>query len=303
MRTPGLLGAAVVALAGATGVRLGLMESSHREWSDEAVDAEIASPGRPALMVASFQHNLAAADLFWLDLVQRIGSAEAGAPPPARLLLNRAEIATDLDPKYFTVYYATAINLTVYSKDAARSDRLLLRGQEHLPNQWEFPFLLGYNAYFLDADPGTAADYWLAAAERPGHPRFIVALASRAKYQSGDSFGAVALLEEMIPNLSGPARNDAELRLKAFQSEPTLAAYDEACQRYRDAHGRRPPDAETLRVEGYVELPAQDAYGAPIELDDDCRARTKYIPIREDEALRNVGRVGDEPSIEDHVVQ
>ena len=287
----------------ASGLALGLiaLAAADRQWLVDsyyrarAVDrplTELESPGPAAVQVAAFQHPLAAADLFWLGMVQEIGVAVAGGTPSYQMLRRWAHIATDLDRRYLTIYYAVAVNLTVYARDADASDELLVKGMTNIPDTWQLPFLLGYNAYFMHGDSEGAARHWLKAAESPRHPRFLVALAARAKYQAGDQFGAVALLEEMIPHMEGPAREDAELRLKAFRSEPILIAYDEACRRYREAHGALPPDAATLRAEGLVDLPPEDLYGAAIELDGDCRARTKYIKVREDEAAQRVGDGG-----------
>jgi hypothetical protein len=260
--------------------------------------SEITSPGPEALHMVALEHPMAAADLFWLGVVQEIGAAADGRKPSFLMMRRWADIATDLDPHYFAIYYAVAVNLTVYAKDVEASDTLLAKGWRNLPDAWALPFLMGYNAYFIRGDPEAASKLWLAASQLPDHPRFLLSLASRAQYQAGDALGAMSLLEEMIPFLDGPAKEDAELRLKAFRSEPILFAYDEACRAYRAAHGELPPDAASLHTQGYVNLPPEDLYGASIYLDSDCRARTEYIKVREDEAAQRVGAEGDGADVE-----
>jgi hypothetical protein len=177
------------------------------------------------------------------------------------------------------------VQLTVYARDAAASDRLLRKGRGHLPDAWPLPFLLGYNAYFLHGDALAAAEHWREAAGLPDAPRFVPSLAARAQAQAGDTLGAEAMLLELIEAgaLEGPQLEDAEIRLKILRSEPILRAYDEACQRVRAREGRL-PSARELFERGEVPHPPKELLDQDIVLDDGCRARSEYIRVRDDEA-------------------
>ena len=237
----------------------------------------------------AMQHHLAMADLFWLSAVQEIGRFIEKKQPNVVRLKNWAQLATDLDPRYHQVYYGIATNLTVYNKDADGSDRLLRKGWKNLPNRWQYPFMLGYNAYFLRAQLRVASAFWAKAAYMPDVPRFLPSLAARSRFQAGDGAEAEALLLTMIEHLDGQHRRDAEIRLKILRSEPILVAYDQACAAFLDEKKRRPASAEELREAGLVRYPPVDLFGEAIELDEECRARTAMIVVREDEAVKRAG--------------
>ena len=249
----------------------------------------IQSPGQDAMRALSLQHPLAFADFFWLSAVQEIGRFIEKKEPQVARLKNWAHLATDLDPRYHQVYYGVSVNLTVYNKDADGSDRLLMKGRKSLPQRWHYPFLMGYNAYFIRGDLRAASELWTEAAYLPDAPRFVPSLAARSRFQAGDETQAEALLLTMLDHLSGEHRRDAEIRLKIIRSEPILRAYDEACARYLEKTGKMPASASALKLGGHVKYPPEDLFGSPIELDTKCRARTNVITVREDEAVERAG--------------
>ena len=249
----------------------------------------IRSPGKDQMRAMAMQHHLAMADVFWLSAVQEIGRFIEKKQPNVVRLKNWAQLATDLDPRYHHVYYGVATNLTVYNKDADGSDRLLRKGWKNLPNRWQYPFMLGYNAYFLRAQLRVASAFWAKAAYMPEVPRFVPSLAARSRFQAGDDVEAESLLLTMIEHLQGQHRRDAEIRLKILRSEPILVAYDKACAAYLEETGQRPASAEELRMAGLVRYPPVDLFDEKIELDEECRARTAMIVVREDEAAKRAG--------------
>lgn len=286
--TPALTAIAALAFLLASGLRVKVVDPTYEGRPDRMSRQRKVSAGPAALQILSVEHALAAADIFWLGIVQEFGKAIEGQPVDNDSIYGWAQAATDLDPRYLTVYHSVAVNFTVYVKLVDDSDALLRKGREALPNAWRLPFMLGYNAYFLRGDLMSAARYWTEASLLPRRPHFLLSLAARARYQAGDPHGAEKMLAEMIPHMTGPARADAELRLKAFRSEPILAAYDRACEAYVEQNGERPASAQVLFEAKMVEYPPEDLYGKAIELDEDCRARTEFITVREDEVLDRV---------------
>ncbi|MCK6552764.1 hypothetical protein L6R52_43475 [Myxococcota bacterium] len=231
-------------------------------------DDVLRSPGPELLALASLEHEPAWADVLWLQIVQDLGARSAASYDRVERWAN---IAVDLDPRYFNVYYASSVHLLVYARRIEAVDALLEKGVRNLPNQWELPFLLGYNAYFMKGNAEEAAVRWEAAAKLPNAARFVASLAARARAQAGDEQGAIAMLRSMMEYLSGPALDDAKIRLKILESEATLRAYDDACQRFLAARGRRPADGAELFREGFATEPPVDRLNAPITIDP-CRA-------------------------------
>ena len=250
------------------------------------------SPGVPVLEIATMEHPHGWADIVWLGIVQELARPFDGGEAAWDRTIGLGEIATDLDRKYLTVYHSTAIHLSVFAKRVEASDRLLQKGWKNLPGAWQLPFVLGYNAYFLRGEPGLASDWFLKASREAGAPRFLPALAGRLRHQAGDEQGAIALLEILVEQLEGPAREDAMYRLIALKSEARLRLFDEACERYRQERGELPKSGEMLKRLGYVDAPPNDLFGASVEFLEEagCTAVTDKIKFRESQAkerLRN----------------
>lgn len=247
------------------------------------------SPGPAVLKIVSMEHAPAWADIFWLQIVQELGKPVEGEQASYDRLQRWADIAVDLDEKYFTVYWASAINLICYAKRAESAESLLHKGRANLPDRWEFPFLLGYGEFFLRGDPEAAALWWEVAVPLPDSPRFMPSLIARSRKFSGDERGAIEMLEMMLDTLEGPQREDAEMRLKILRSEIILGLYDTACQKFVAERGRNPVDGAELFNEKYVSTPPFDLFEKSIRIDGNCRARTEIIVTRDDEAQKMVG--------------
>ncbi len=290
-------------------------------------DSTFTSPGRVVLSLVSLEERLAAADVTWLSIVQWLGAggedvepATAAGPviggvnPPAGAmaslsaskwdrLLHLGFVAVDLDPRYFTVYHSVAVHLAVFGMLPSASDQMLLRGRDELPHRWEFPFILSYNSYFLRNDFTKAAEWMQEAASKPGRPAYVPALAGRMKFQAGDPVAAISFLEVMLPALDEHARVNAEDRIKLLKTELRFRHFDEACRRYLTETGTTPPSGEELVRRGYVREPPVDFFDKPLRFDANCRARSEYMKVREDEAIDRAkkhdrGLEPTEPSIQ-----
>ncbi len=259
-----------------------------RRHAQPHVEIPVNAPGIAAAQALALEHPLGVSDLIWLGVIQE------AAKKTDRINFDRiyrlALLGTDFDPLYFNIYYSSAIQLSAYGRDEDRSDHVLKKGRTHVPYDWRLPFMMGYNAYFLRGDPIGAAEYWEEALQLERAPHWLPALASRARYQAGDPVAAEQMLIDLIAQLpEGPMRTDSEARLAIMRSEPILTAYDVACARYRDTHGQRPETVAALKNWAPELPPAQDLLGNAIELDENCRARTSVIFVREDEAQKRIG--------------
>lgn len=279
----------IAALALSAGLRAWLLDPAFDARRVHAVDQDsLKSPGPSLLRLVTLEHRLGAADITWMAIVQEIGRARQLPDAVWDRVERWSSIATDLDPRYFTVYHSVAVNLSVWARRAEASDRVSLRGVAALPDRWELRLVLGFNAYFMRGDAALGSDYIAEASRLPGAPPYLASLAGRMRYQSGDEFGAIRLLESMIEALDGRAREEAETRLAILRTEPVLQAYDAACKQYRAQVGQVPTVSQ-LRESGLVNAPDSDALGNKIELDADCIARTSLIGTREFEAMKRVG--------------
>jgi hypothetical protein len=277
-------------LAAAITLRFSVIDPRFAARQEVPLAADVLkSPGVDVLRLATAEHALLAADLTWLAIVQELGRAETVSEATWDRVERWSDIATDLDPRYFTVYHSVAVNLTVYTERVAASDRVLHKGWRVLPNRWELPLLLGYNAYFIHGDAEVASDYIARASQLPQAPFFLAPLAGRMRFHSGDEFGAIELLEYMLPHLEGRPREEAQTRLMLLKSEQRMRRFDAACKTYREQRGALPESGQAVVDAGLIEEPPSDELGAPITFDEDCVARTEHLRVREFEAKKRVG--------------
>ncbi len=270
------------------GLRALYVEKAHASRAQARVEDSdaIRSPGPAVLQATAMQHQLALADLFWLGVVQELGHRKQLSDASWQRAEYRADVATDLDPAYFTAYHALSLALLAFSNRYDQAEALLQKGWTALPSRWEFPLNLGYSAYFLRGEPDLGADYLARGAVLPGAPPYLGALAGRMQFHSGDEAGAIMLLSELIEHLEEPARSEAETRLLVLKTEPRLEAYDRACRAWRERTGTIPSPAA---LEAEVGEPPTDLLDSPITFDEHCVARTQLVKTREFEARRRVG--------------
>ncbi|MBI2375458.1 MAG: hypothetical protein HYV07_15790 [Deltaproteobacteria bacterium] len=286
---------ASVALASAIALRVaGLDDLAAKRRSTQLEDSFLRSPGHEVLLVSTFEHPLAVGELAWLSIVQVLGRRGAEVRPGHWDQVERKGwIVVDLDPRYFTVYYSVAVQLSTFASRPESSDLFLLRGREHVPTRWELPFLLGYNAYFWHAKFDVGSTYILEASRLPKAPPYLSALAARWKFQGGDREGAMTMLEELIAQMppKSAERRNAELRMKAFRSEFRLQRFDAACELMRKTLGRFPMDGQDLVDSGFIAEPAVDDYGTAIQFPriNECLSKTATMHTREAEAVEQAG--------------
>jgi hypothetical protein len=244
------------------------------------------SPGPDILSIVSLEHRHLWSDMLWLQLVQVLGLPEFNEPGIWNRIYRWADIATDLDPLYITIYRSVSVHLSVFGKKIDDSDAIAEKGWAEMPTQWALPLMIGYNAYFMKGEAARGSKYVYHAARIPGSPTFLPALAGRMRFHSGDESGAIAVLEMMIKSLEGRAKEDAEYRLKAMKSETRLRLFDAACEQFLTDTGTTAKTGEQLVHAGYLNALPFDLFGSSVIFinTDPCLATTEKIKVREAQA-------------------
>ncbi|MCP9440972.1 MAG: hypothetical protein NNA20_00115 [Nitrospira sp.] len=202
---------------------------------------------KPALLG---YHHLGA-DVLWLKLVQVIGKRH-NTMEDYEWMAHALDVITTLDPHYAYAYYAGGVILGDLANRPDLANRLLIRGHEENPTVWNIPFLLGYNYYFLLADPDRGAYYTMRAAALPGRPAYLPGLATRMAAEAGKPETALAFLDARLKETTDPEmKKFFETRMKEVMIERDIRLLERAIDQYRVRYGRRPPSLATL-VEAQV---------------------------------------------------
>jgi hypothetical protein len=205
-------------------------------------------PNGKALRVLSLGFERLVADLFWLRTVYYIGDEEshrAGYPAASRL----AELVTDIDPHFTTVYVAMDSVLTTLRPEVDAAIRLLDKGLRYNDDYWRLHFLQGFNHFFYRRDYARAARLMRSAAERGG-PEYLPLLAARLYAAAGSPETAMAFVQARL-----------EGRYRDLWIHRDLAEIERAAARYRAAHGTAPERVDELVRAGLLAREPRDPAG------------------------------------------
>lgn len=217
---------------------------------------------KPALLG---YHQLGA-DVLWLRLLQVLGKKKNTADE-YEWLYHALDVVTTLDPQYAYAYYVGGVVLTNYANRADLSNRLLEKGHRENPREWNLPFLLGYNHYFVLGDARKGAEYIGQAARTSGAPDFLPGLATRMHAEAGNPEVALQFLEALWkenPDLA--VREKLEIRAKEVMIERDLRSLERAIEQYRTKHGAFPRTLADLVTAGYLPRIPEEPFGGSYQL-------------------------------------
>lgn len=197
---------------------------------------------KPALLG---YHHLGA-DVLWLKLVQVIGKRH-NTMEDYEWMAHALDVITTLDPQYAYAYYAGGVILGDLANRPDLANRLLSRGHAENPTVWNIPFLLGYNYYFLLADPDRGAYYTMRAAALPGRPAYLPGLATRMAAEAGKPETALAFLEARLQETTDPEmKKFFETRMKEVMIERDIRQLEQAVRQYYARFGHYPATLRAL---------------------------------------------------------
>jgi tetratricopeptide (TPR) repeat protein len=218
---------------------------------------------KPALLG---YHHLGA-DILWLRLVQVIGKKRNTADE-YEWMYHALDVITTLDPQYAYAYYAGGVILGDLANRPDLSNRLLERGVTANPTAWNIPFLLGYNYYFLLADPAKGAEYIMEAARRPDGPSYLPGLATRMAAEAGSPDTALVFLEARMRETQDPEMREVLAnRMKEVIIERDIRLLESAVTAYQTQHGTLPARLTDLVAVGMFPILPQEPFEGEYRLD------------------------------------
>jgi len=186
------------------------------------------------------------------------------------------DVATDLDPQFYTAYLFAGMGLVHYHEDARMAIPILEKGIKVFPESWELPFWAGYLYLNRLGDVQNGARYLWQAYNVPGAPRQFVAIMMSALKRAGD-FGLAA--RGMRALAQGTANASLkQLYLKKSIRLDNLDVLKKAAIAFKEKKGRFPERLEALIQERIMETLPRDPDGMVYAWD----AKTQQPVVRTD---------------------
>lgn len=261
-------------IGGAIAFLLGLTHLAHLDATAAGVAVGLEEGGPPRLFVPdarmirwlAFGQHTAASDVYWLQLIQYVGTPEAdraGWPQ----LLDIGNLVVDLDPEHGYAY--ETIGVLLNSKRRIDESNLMLeKGIENVPDRWQLPFFAAFNYYFELEDPVRGATLLQRAAKLPGSPAYVPLLVARLYNTAGQIETALAFVETAMRESGGqePAYSSLEERRNELLIERDLLLLEKSMERYQERTGRRPSSLDDLVGSVLVAIPVSPT-GRPYSYD------------------------------------
>ena len=241
---------------------LDLRIDAHKQKIEELAQLPRGEYLKPALLG---YHHLGA-DILWLRLLQVLGKKKNTADE-YEWLYHALDVVTTLDPQYAYAYYVGGVVLNNYANRVDLSNRLLEKGHRENPDEWNLPFLLGHNHYFVLGDAQKGAVYISTAARTSGAPDFLPGLATRMHAEAGNPEVALEFLEALWrENPDLVVREKLETRAKEVIIERDLRTLERAIEQYRRQHGMVPNTLADLVSTEYLSHIPEEPFGGSYDL-------------------------------------
>ncbi len=200
-------------------------------------------------------------DLVWLRAVQVAGSSKMTTGDYDRLYILLRTVG-NFDPRFVVPYILGGMILGISPDHVPQALDVLGRGWKFHPDDWRFPFYIGYTRYFSLGDPLEGAKALEAAARIPGSPPYLPLLASRMYTEGRAPETALAFLSGMIRAETDPARLEIlHGRMRAVIVERDIQMLERAVVAYRDRTKLLPTSLQDLVRAGLIEHLPEEPHG------------------------------------------
>ena len=192
------------------------------------------------------------------------------------------QAVTRLDPYFLDPYILTEGALAWDAGRIKEANAILDRGMTYRKQDWQLPFFVGFNYFYLLKEPEKGAQYLMVASGRPGSPSFLPTLAARLDYYGGQNQTAIAFIKTLLLQTSDPRlRKSLEYRLAALERAGSL---EQTVRKFRKEEGRLPHSVEELVSSGYIRTLPLDPYGGKWIILKNGRvySTSRFVPIEEE---------------------
>ncbi len=178
----------------------------------------------------------------------------------------------NLDPRSSDPYVIAATSLPFEAGMVKETNEILLQAAEMRPHDHRPYFFLWYNYFSFLNDPDKAGYYLKKAAKIPGAPKYYAALASRMNVYSGQLYGAIVFLKEMINETTDPSMIKYLLLREDVLKKMLLL--EQSVDKFKKMFGNKPTKLEELLKAGILTKIPEDPYGGTFFINSAGRVYT-----------------------------
>lgn len=219
-------------------------------------------------------------DLAWLSAVQ-VAGARTMVPADYDRLHLLLKAVGNFDPRFVVPYLMGGMVLGMSPGHVRDAIDTLQRGMDTHPDDWRFPFYIGYTRYFSLGDPLDGARALEAAARIPGSPPYLPLLAARMYTEGRAPETALAFLEGMIRQETDPTRlSILQGRIREVIVERDIRALEKAVASYREEAGSLPERLTDLVRAGRIRKIPEEPHGGVYLLSPDGTVRSDRVTTR-----------------------
>jgi len=196
------------------------------EPSKPVAEGMLYLPSGAYLRQIALGYDQAWADILWLRTIGYYAD-QLTAEGQFKYLSRMLDIITTLDPHFLYPYLFGGVTLSLHLHRPDLANNLLKKGMRHHPGVWRIPFLIGFNAYFMEGDAATAARYIDQASRLPDAPKYLSSFAARLYVKGGGQAKALQFLGELIQQTEDPTlRTQLIKRYKEIQEGKARGPYE-----------------------------------------------------------------------------
>jgi hypothetical protein len=178
-------------------------------------------PSGKFVQQASLGYRELAGDMVWFQAVQYFGGY-AKSEHDLAYFAGLIDIVNELDPHFVFPYVFGAVVLAQDLGDMDRGVRVLRRGMEQNPQNWELPFQIGFLYYTVKRDRPMAAHYFDLASRLPGGEHRAARFAAFVYSRAGHTETSIRMWEEIERTADQPYMREMATRyLKKLRHEAT----------------------------------------------------------------------------------
>ncbi|MGM0601301.1 MAG: tetratricopeptide repeat protein [Candidatus Rifleibacteriota bacterium] len=174
------------------------------------------------------------------------------------LLQALFKLAIELDPKLTQAAFLGGMVAPTRAKDVLKANKLLKLAHSKNPDNWQFPYWIGFN-YLQVGKYKEAAEYYRKASKLPGALPFLETASVYILSKANNLDLAVSEAERL---LAGSKEEDTnELLLLRLKWLKTMQFLEGECREYKKKTGEYPQKLEELVEAGLLKELPQDEFG------------------------------------------